>query len=326
MLSKRWKDGVRTWLIRRGAFVDGPFWAISIYEGPSPLRLRPVPGSAPALGARDVTDVDAKFVADPFMLRQTHGWHLFFEVLNRDRAVGEIGLASSPDGVHWDYEQVVLSAESHLSYPYVFPFDGEVFMVPETCSEHEVRLYRATDYPRRWEIDTVLLTGRPYKDASVFLHEDRWWMYVETSTGPRFDTLRLFTADRLRGPWREHASSPVCLDASAARPAGRVLRYEGQPLRFAQDCSHAYGRSVNAHLVTELADDSYVEHPTSPASILAPAPHGWNDAGMHHVDAHEVTPGRWLACVDGRPATGLRRPPLLPPAQRPTALYGRRHA
>jgi hypothetical protein len=27
---------------------------------------------------------------------------------------------------------------------------------------------------------------------------------------------------------------------------------------------------------------------------------GWNGIGMHHVDAHEIAPGKWFAVVDGR--------------------------
>jgi hypothetical protein len=33
---------------------------------------------------------------------------------------GEIGLATSEDGLKWDYKQVVLNEPFHLSYPYVF--------------------------------------------------------------------------------------------------------------------------------------------------------------------------------------------------------------
>ena len=32
---------------------------------------------------------------------------------------------------------------------------------------------------------------------------------------------------------------------------------------------------------------------------LAPSGRGWNAGGMHHVDAHCLAPGQWLACVDG---------------------------
>ena len=44
-------------------------WAMSMYEGTSPLGLRVPPGfTNPVLTAADVSDVDAEFVADPFIV------------------------------------------------------------------------------------------------------------------------------------------------------------------------------------------------------------------------------------------------------------------
>src|SRR5262249_34417850 len=58
-------------------------WAIGLYTGESPLQLRPAPGTRnPVLTRSDVTDVPAVFVADPFLLRTSGVWHMFFEVLN----------------------------------------------------------------------------------------------------------------------------------------------------------------------------------------------------------------------------------------------------
>jgi hypothetical protein len=34
--------------------------------------------------------------------------------------------------------------------------------------------------------------------------------------------------------------------------------------------------------------------------VLAASGHGWNGAGMHHIDAHQEHDSFWLAYVDGR--------------------------
>lgn len=315
----RLKAAVRQMLVDAGLFVDADFWAISIYTGPSPTALRPaVDASKPVLGARDVTDANALFVADPFMLQSDDGWHMFFEVFDRTIGLGRIALASSPDGLEWQYQQLVLSESFHVSYPYVFRWDGNIYMVPETSSQSCVMLYRARDYPTLWELETKLLEGGPFHDASLFRHDGRWWMFVEESDQFPFDTLGLYHAEDLRGPWVEHVCSPVVKgDATYARPAGRVVSHDGRILRFAQDCATMYGRGVSVTAVLCLDASTYDERPLTDVPMLAPAPRGWNDLGMHHVDAHEVAPGRWLACVDGRPQVGLRRPPRLPATQRP---------
>jgi hypothetical protein len=112
-------------------------WSIGIYAGNSPFDLStPDNLKNPVITARDITDVTADFVADPFMIRENNKWHMFFEVMTRK---GEIGLAQSSDGLHWDYRQIVLREPFHLSYPYVFKWNDDYYMIPE-ANQTEMRL------------------------------------------------------------------------------------------------------------------------------------------------------------------------------------------
>src|SRR3954468_4215816 len=121
-------------------------WSIGIYSGDSPFALRPMPQARnPVLTPNEVSDVTAAFVADPFMIRSDGEWYLFFEVMNSVTGKGEIGLAQSVDGVSWEYQQIVLSEDFHLSYPYVFEWNGSHYMIPETLSRGVVSLYRAEE-------------------------------------------------------------------------------------------------------------------------------------------------------------------------------------
>jgi hypothetical protein len=47
----------------------------------------------------------------------------------------------------------------------------------------------------------------------------------------------------------------------------------------------------------EIYADAHLQTLLGRGSNGPPAP--WTRSGMHHVDAHELAPGRWLACVDG---------------------------
>src|SRR5712692_8484557 len=126
-------------------------WSIGIYTGTSPLDLGPANGVVnPILTSASVHDVPASFVADPFMVRRVGAWYMFFEVLNQATDRGEIGLATSSDGLSWTYRQIVLAEPLHLSYPYVFEWQGEYYMVPETLAAQSVRLYRHETSPTRW--------------------------------------------------------------------------------------------------------------------------------------------------------------------------------
>jgi hypothetical protein len=273
-------------------------WSIGIYTGDSPFQLRGITNN-PVLRNTDITDIQADFVADPFMLHTDGRWYMFFEVLNRETRRGVIGLATSDDGLTWTHEQVVLEEPFHLSFPYVFEWQGERYMIPETLGASAVCLYKADDFPTRWSRQQKLIEGA-HADPSLVRYDDLWWMF--TCTMPyQHDVLRLYFARDLDGPWKEHPRSPIISnDKSRARPAGRILQRDGHLIRFAQDCVPEYGTRVRAFAISKLTRDMYVEAEHASSPILVASGAGWNAMGMHHVDAHRQPDGTWIACVDGR--------------------------
>jgi hypothetical protein len=278
-------------------------WSIGIYRGPSPFCLAPAESiQNPVLTTKDVIDVPAGFVADPFMITIAGTWHMLFEINNLESKKGEIGLATSKDGLKWDYKQVVLAEPFHLSYPYVFEWQGEVFMVPESSEENSIRLYRADPFPFRWSFVATLVTGKEYVDPSLARFRDKWYLFTSTGTpeSGRAENLHLFVAEDLTGPWLEHPCSPVVRrNARISRPGGRVISFRDTLYRYTQDCAKVYGRQVYVFEIIELTPYRYADRMVSDKPILKQAKNGWNQMGMHHIDPHQLPDGSWIACVDG---------------------------
>lgn len=274
-------------------------WAIGVYAGKTPFELSPAKGATqPVLTGEDVTDVQATFVADPFIVRKDGKFYLFFEVMNADTRQGDLGYATSSDGLRWRYRRIILDEPFHLSYPQVFEHEGSWYMIPESGDDNTVRLYVAEEFPEKWRYVKTLVRG-PYRDPTVFQHNGYWWMFA--SYGRGHDILRFFYAPKLTGPWREHPQSPVVEgDANLARPAGRVIHYGGKIYRITQDCFPAYGTSVLAFEIVRLTTTEYKEKPMGRNPILGPSGTGWNADGMHHLDVVQREDGTWFAVVDGR--------------------------
>lgn len=276
-----------------------PVWSIGIFAGDSIIDLKPAEEIGnPVISAEDVVDVLAAFVADPFMIEVGGTWNMFFEVMNAGTGRGEIGLATSCDGLAWTYDRIVLKEPFHLSYPYVFGLDGEYYMIPETHKANSIRLYRGDPFPYRWSLAEQLMHAA-WVDCSVFNYWGRWWMFACPAFS-RSSTLELFHAEKIEGPWKSHALNPiVSSDNRIARPGGRVIVNGAAITRFTQDCRPSYGTAVRAFEIRELTTSTYAEREVTRSPVLAGGAAPWNQAGMHHVDAHNVDDGRWLACVDG---------------------------
>jgi hypothetical protein len=274
-----------------------PRWSIGIYEGESALHVTPPSGiKNPVLTAADVTDIPAGYVADPFMIKAGSSWYMFFEAWNLRTKQGDIGCATSNNGLDWNYQKIVIDEPTHLAYPYVFEYEGDYYLIPDSGSAYSVNLYKAVDFPYKWSRTETLLYG-DFADTSIFLKDGLWWFY----TSDRHDVLRLYYSNQLiGGKLVEHPQSPLIIgDANISNPGGRVLDIEGRTIRIAQDCDPDYGNAIRAFEVTTLTTTDYKEHEITDVSSLKASGHGWNKTGMHNFDAHQISPGRWIACVDG---------------------------
>jgi len=273
-------------------------WEIEIYRGTSPFTLQDMDRTTnPVLTAANVTDVVAEFVADPFIIRADGTWYMFFETLIKNSNKGVICLATSADGLSWTYQGVRLEEPFHLSYPYIFAWEQSYYMIPESAETRFVRLYKAMDFPAGWTFQAPLLRGL-HRDPSIFRHDGMWWMFTETSPDRR-GTLRLYLAEDLTGPWREHPRSPV-VDGNPhiTRPGGRVIDSAGCFYRIAQDVYPDYGIQLFAFEILELTPTTYREVQVGDGAILKGRKTGILADRIHHMDACQIRDGEWIAAID----------------------------
>jgi hypothetical protein len=213
--------------------------------------------------------------------------------------------------LNWKYQKIVLDENFHLSYPYVFLYDGTFYMIPEAGETKSVRLYKAKEFPTKWELDRVLLNGLSFSDPSLLKYNNKWWLFVETDPHG-FGTLRLYSADELRGPWREHPKSPIVeKNENIARPGGRMIIYNNALFRYTQDATPTYGNQVRIFQIDKLTSDEYIEHEYKISPVLESGKSynsnvrlmNWRSGGMHHIDPHKISKQNWIACVDGMTET-----------------------
>lgn len=272
--------------------------------GVPPLDAKPDPETLnPVLTASHVTDVEAEFVADPFLFVEDGEWHMFFEVL-ADRGV--IAHATSDDrGKTWNYDRIVLRRPYHVSFPLVFKWRGEYYMTTEEGrSSPKARLYRATSFPTEWEHAVDLYDpaqwGHTITDHALFRWGDRWWSLAGVDNE---HTYAYYSDELTAGSWTPHENNPVVESRpEASRPGGRPLVDNDRVLVFYQDSTEYYGKNVRAFEVTTLSPSSYddSELPSSPVIESAEESGQWNAHRMHHYDPWYLGDGEgWRVVVDG---------------------------
>jgi hypothetical protein len=271
-------------------------WSITVFNSQTIISTRPNGNKLekPTLQASDVTDVPAEFIADPFIISHESNLYLFFEILDKSSEKGIIGLATSEDGEKWEYDKVILRENYHLSYPYVFNFNEDFYMIPESSEANLVLLYKAKNFPYDWKVVNELIKGK-YVDSSIFQYNNKWWMFAGKS-----GNLHLFYADKLEGNWREHPKSPLISgNFNITRPAGRVIVEKNNIFRYTQDGQPTYGSTVRVFKVTQLSEEEYREEEFNLVLSGSKKEMDWNKDGMHSIDQLRMSEGQWLIAVDG---------------------------
>jgi hypothetical protein len=271
-------------------------WTIGIYTGPSPFQLSPAPHVRnPVLRGNNVADMNADTLAHPFLIIANSRYYAFFTAKDHTSDKGGIGLAESSDGFDWKFRKTVIREPFVTAHPFVFQWENEYYMIPETHTEPAIRLYKATSFPDEWKYQGDLLTGETFLGPTLVRYKDLWWMFTSR---PKNETLRLFFASDVKGPWTEHPLSPIVKkDLATAKPGGRPFVYDGKLYRLGQDSSKIYGYQVRAFEITEISPTTYSEKMIDTALVKATST-GWNAQAMHHVDAQQTGAHEWIALVD----------------------------
>jgi hypothetical protein len=239
-----------------------------------------------------IADPGYRFYADPFPISFQGRTFIFVEDFDHRGGKGIISAIPFGDAGQIGPAEPVLSEPWHLSYPYLFEHRGEVWMIPESSQSRKISLYRANPFPSRWTLDCDLIEDIDASDASLVQFEGKWWMFatVRDELGGLMDSLSLFCAEDLFGPWRPHPANPVLIVAAGARQAGQFHLQDGRLWRPVQDCRDGYGRALGLAEVTRLNEQDYAQ---VIRTVLRP------DRNWPGRRVHTLSRFGQLECIDG---------------------------
>ncbi|MGB9499829.1 MAG: hypothetical protein ACKVE4_08790 [Dissulfuribacterales bacterium] len=268
------------------------YWSIGYQFSSNPFKWDPKKSK---IYDRDQLPIDAKTLADPFLLKHKDKLFLFYEVVLNSVPAAKIGVSvydATKD--KWIFQSIVLEEPFHLSYPYVFTHGSDIFMIPESKQSKSVRLYRATDFPCKWELEKVLIQNKKFVDSSIIYWQNQFYLFTT-----RKRRLYLYYSDALTEVWKAHPKSPIKF-WNHARCGGRILKHNGSLYRFAQEQAKGYGMGLHTYKILELSSTGYKETLIDKKPLLEPFGDGWANSGMHHIDILKISENKYFSVFDGR--------------------------
>ncbi len=202
--------------------------------------------------------------ADCFMVQEHGKTYVFFEefVIEPNRkgylCVGELDANAN----RLLNVRKILEQPYHLSYPFVFKYQNEWYMIPETHSNSCIDLYKLTSFPDNPQKVKTLINNIDAVDTTILFKDGLVYLFTNIKHAGKThneDLSIFYSADLLNGDFKPHPQNPIKSSSKYSRMAGKIIEKNGEHYRFAQDCSIDYGAKMYQFKIEELSTQSYKE-------------------------------------------------------------------
>lgn len=269
-LKNRAKNSVKSRSVWNVAFVHTHWRDASLYNS---IRLPALPG---------------KGLADPFVYSKDGKDYCFVEEIDETLAKGSIVVYElfRTSAIRLG---TILNENFHLSFPYIFEYDGQLLMLPESHQNKDIRVYECVCFPLQWKLKHIIMNNISAVDTLLFPKDNKWWLLTSTNQSNdvgNFYEMVIFSADSpFSKEWTPHSLNPVYVDASRARNGG-FFQSENKLYRVSQAQGiDNYGKSATINEIIDLTDKSFRE-----VEIVKILPYFKKDIkGTHHFHTNGST-------------------------------------
>lgn len=203
-----------------------------------------------------------QFFADPFVITKEGRHYCFVEEFDFDTGLGHISAFELTQNEAVSLG-TVFKESFHLSFPYLFEYENDLFMCPETSGANEIRIYKCLEFPLKWAYEKTIMKDIAAVDSMFFEKDGRWWMLTNIDPLQKKDhctELCAFSASSpLSETWTAHPGNPLVINPLKARNGG-LVRKDGNLFRVSQVQDFGvYGASSKVHEITQLSETTYAE-------------------------------------------------------------------
>lgn len=105
------------------------------------------------------------WLADSLLFSTEEKCFLFVEAYDETSKLGKIGILEFNNNGFNNFK-IIIEEKFHLSYPYVFEYKNEYYMIPESSEDNSIYLYKANCFPYKWERIKKIASGK-FVDTTV---------------------------------------------------------------------------------------------------------------------------------------------------------------
>lgn len=175
--------------------------------------------------------------ADPFLIEHNGEKFLFVEAFEKKKEIGRIGFFRSSD--NFTQLSLLITKKYHLSYPNVFLFENNFYMIPETSENGTIDLYIFNDFPFSISFKNTIMKGN-YVDTSVVLKFEKSFLLSTYDNKSKKNIFFLYDMEKQQCEIIKTFDD----DLHVLRPAGNAYVRNGRLFMPFQNCRKKYGENI----------------------------------------------------------------------------------
>jgi hypothetical protein len=202
------------------------------------------------------------FIADPFLFSFKNRTFCFVEEYSYKFKKGFISLYEINESKS-KYLGKVLEENFHLSFPYVFKYQNDIYMCPESSQNNDIRLYKSIEFPFKWKLEKILMNNICAADTLIFEKNSMWWMFTNIDplrTGENCSEFHIFYSNSpLSNEWKSHKMNPIIIDSQISRNAGLIFDNNNYYRVRQKQGFDSYGKSSSIAKIIDLSVNNFEE-------------------------------------------------------------------
>ena len=132
------------------------------------------------------------WMADPLLFTKDGKDWLFVELFQKFCSLGRIAVID-PDNLNAD-PVIIIREPYHMSFPMVFEWNGDYFMIPETSGNHSINLYQCEQFPYQWKCIASFPVDALVVDSVIINKTRDYITLLGSETNPQNELLVRFVS------------------------------------------------------------------------------------------------------------------------------------
>lgn len=207
----------------------------------------------------DINTNGKYWLADPFLFEKDGNIYIFYEAFDLVARKGMLGYSIyNPLNNTATHPHIIIDEFFHLSFPNIFEYAGDIYIMPESCEDYTLHVYKATSFPDKWErvydilpdvyaCDSIFIS----KENKQYLLTNELYHHTPTGTYPSCwvkNFLYPLNGLKIQGDGIKAGDGEFGI-----RNAGKSFEIDGTLYRIGQDCrNRMYGCGLVLFEVTSL--------------------------------------------------------------------------